>query len=43
LPCVKHYASGIKYYNNDGTPRGALNKVLEKTKKGDVIDFVYVK
>jgi len=42
LPCVKHYASGIKYYNSDGHLRGALNKVLEKTKKGDVIDFIYV-
>lgn len=43
LHCVKHYASGIKYYNDDGHPRGLLNKVLEKTKKGDVIDFVYDK
>ena len=43
LPYVKHYASGIKYYDkNVGHPRGTLNKVLEKTKKGDVIDFIYV-
>ncbi len=75
FPYVKHYASGIKYYNeyrygldkeadyehrklkrcwscmckgikyqdkNIGHSRGELNKVLEKTKKGDVIDFVYV-
>jgi hypothetical protein len=43
LPYVKHYASGIKYYNDGHRPRGKLTKVLEKTKKGDVIDFVYVK
>lgn len=76
LPYVKHYTSGIKYYNdyqygidneadkehrklkrcwscihkgikyydkNIGHPRGEPNKVLEKTKKGDVVDFVYAK
>lgn len=42
LPYVKHYASGIKYYNDAYRPRGPLNKVLAKTKKGDVIDFIYV-
>lgn len=40
LPNVKHFASGIKYYNRNGV-RGAIDKVLEKTKKGDVIDFYY--
>ncbi len=38
LPCVKHFASGIMYYNEDGV-RSSLAKVLEKTKKGDVMDF----
>jgi hypothetical protein len=43
LPCVKHFASGIKYCDHDfGPPRGSLDKVLEKTKKGDVTDFIYV-
>lgn len=42
FPHVKCYASGIKYYYDDGHPRGPLNKVLEKTKKGDIIDFVYI-
>jgi len=41
LPSVKHYASGIKYYNPDGEPRGTLESVLEKTKKGDVVDFYF--
>ena len=42
LPNVKHFASGIKYYNNrNGVVRGDIDKVLEKTKKGDVIDFYY--
>jgi very-short-patch-repair endonuclease len=40
LPYVKHFASGIKYYNRNGV-RGDIDKVLEKTKKGDVIDFYY--
>ncbi|MDO9155216.1 MAG: hypothetical protein Q7U47_16160 [Paludibacter sp.] len=40
LPNVKHFASGIKYYNRNGV-RGDIDKVLEKTKKGDVIDFYY--
>ena len=40
LPSVKHFASGIKYYNKIGV-RGDIAKVLEKTKKGDVIDFYY--
>lgn len=39
LPNVKHFASGIKYFNWNGEPRDSLTKVLEKTKKGDVIDF----
>lgn len=38
LPNVRHFASGIKYFNKNGV-RGDLNKVLEKTKKGDVVDF----
>ena len=41
LPNVKHFASGIKYYNKNGDVRGDIDKVLEKTKKGDVIDFYY--
>jgi hypothetical protein len=40
LPNVKHFASGIKYYNRNGV-RGDIGKVLEKTKKGDVIDFYF--
>ena len=40
LPNVKHFASGIKYYNRYGE-RGEIEKVLSKTKKGDVIDFVF--
>lgn len=41
LPSVQHYASGIKYYNSNDSPRSSLEKVLEKTKKGDVVDFYY--
>ena len=41
LPKVKHFASGIKYFNWKGKPRGKIEKVLEKTKKGDVVDFYY--
>jgi len=37
LPSVKHFASGIKYYHKNGV-RGKLKDVLEKTKKGDVVD-----
>jgi hypothetical protein len=40
LPDVKHFASGIKYYNRYGV-RGDLSKVLAKTKKGDVLDFTF--
>ncbi len=40
LPYVKHFASGIKYYNKNGV-RGDIDKVFEKTKKGDVTDFYY--
>jgi very-short-patch-repair endonuclease len=40
LPNVRHYASGIKYYNKDGV-RGDLEKVLQRTKKGDVLDFQF--
>jgi len=40
LPSVKHFASGIKYYNENGV-RGDIDSVLEKTKKGDVTDFHY--
>ncbi len=39
LPSVKHFASGINYHNKSKKPRSPLKKVLEKTKKGDVIDF----
>lgn len=39
LSSVKHFASGIKYHNGDEEPRGLLVDVLEKTKKGDVIDY----
>ena len=40
LPYVKHFASGIKYYHRNGV-RGNIDKVLEKTKKGDVTDFYF--
>ena len=44
LPTVKHFASGINYSNTNEyggyeKNRGTLEKVLEKTKKGDVLDF----
>lgn len=43
LPFVTHYASGISYYNKKtGIPRSSIEKVLDKTKKGDVVDFNYV-
>ena len=42
LPEVKHYASGIKYYCDGYNCRGTLSKVLEKTKRGDVEDFIFV-
>ena len=38
LPDVKHFASGINYSRKDGV-RSTLEAVLQKTKKGDVIDF----
>ena len=41
FPKVQHFASGIKYFNEKGNPRGALEDVLVKTKKGDVTDFVF--
>lgn len=41
LPQVQHFASGIKYYYKNGHPRGDLDRVLAKTKKGDVIDFIF--
>lgn len=40
LPYVQHFASGINYSNPDGKNRGTLESVLQKTKKGDVLDFV---
>ena len=39
LPNTQHFASAIKYHNWNGKPRRKLDLVLEKTKKGDVIDF----
>jgi len=39
LPSVKNFASGICYYK-EPKPRGSLEQVLEKTKKGDVVDFI---
>jgi len=40
FPNLKHYASGINYQpNNKGVIR-PIEKVLDKTKKGDVVDFV---
>lgn len=39
LPSVKHFASAIKYYNWGEECRRELDYVLERTKKGDVIDF----
>lgn len=42
LPNVKHFASGINYSTGNEKPcRGEISKVLEKTKKGDVMDFYY--
>ena len=38
LPDVKHFASGINYSRKDGV-RATLESVLQKTKKGDVINF----
>jgi hypothetical protein len=40
FPNIQHYASGIKYYRRGGE-RERLHKVLEKTKKGDVVDFYF--
>ncbi|HPR59273.1 MAG TPA: hypothetical protein PK915_12985, partial [Bacteroidales bacterium] len=40
LPNVKHFASGINYSNKTGV-RASLNSVLQKTQKGDVIDFCF--
>jgi hypothetical protein len=41
-PSVLHYASGVRYWNWSGLkPRASLSDVLQKTKKGDVIDFVF--
>lgn len=40
LPSVKHFASAIKYHNWNGDCRRDLDSVLEKTKKGDVEDFL---
>jgi len=36
---VKHYASGI-YYPATREKKDTLEKVLEKTKKGDVVDYI---
>lgn len=38
MPYIKHFASGIKFHNKNGV-RGDLDKVLNKTKMGDVTDF----
>ena len=38
LPNVKHFASGINYSNKTGV-RASLDSVLQKTQKGDVINF----
>lgn len=37
---IEHYASGILYYRGGRKPRGVLQDVCDKTKKGDVMDFV---
>ncbi len=42
LPNIKHFASGINYSNGDKPVRANIDKVLEKTKKGDVRDFYYL-
>ena len=39
LSSVEHFVSGIKYFNPYGENRDTLKNVLEKTKKGDIIDF----
>ena len=41
LPNVKHFASGINYYYYFNSHRSSIDKVLSKTKKGDVIDFIF--
>lgn len=38
LPSVKHFASGINYYK-EYDKRDDIDKVLEKTRRGDVVDF----
>lgn len=42
LPTVKHYASGIYYPKADDPREKSLDKILDKTKKGDVLDFVLI-
>jgi very-short-patch-repair endonuclease len=42
LPSVSHYASGINYQKMKASDTlRPLSKVLEKTKKGDVVDFIF--
>jgi len=44
LSTVSHYASGINYQTIKATDKlRPIDKVLEKTKKGDVIDFQFKK
>ncbi len=39
-PFVEHFASGILHANELGVARGELDKVLEVTKKGAVLDII---
>lgn len=39
LPFVKVYAGAGRYYNPEGE-RSKLNDVLEKTKRGNTIDYI---
>jgi hypothetical protein len=40
LPNVNNYASTFSYYNFDEPPRAPLSRVLDKTRKGNTLDFI---
>lgn len=40
VPKLKIYASSGRYYRSEGKQRSELNTVLEKTKRGNTIDFI---
>ena len=39
VPSIKTYASGITYYRG-GEERQDISQVIEKTKQGNIFDFV---